>query len=311
MANIAVDATRTESVRTGIEDPYTFSYTPTTTPRGIVVTAIHSDNNTDHIASITYGGVTMQRVVTAQDSTTEQGRSYIYFLGKNVPTGTQTVSVDLNSATTDDIQFVVFGLNLSGTAADIVVIDSDLVEGNTTNPSVLMSVGGRHSVSVAAYYFGGSAAPPANVNMTNLHTHDFTAQFGSVDMQTTPGTGNFTCSYSGSDDTGLAVAAFTQKNANTQTVAATGTYTAALPRTIGKPVAATTTTTVALATATAFGKSIAAEATIGAALSRNVGKPVAATATLDAVLDAVEQGGATQYPVAIAIAGTPEGWVGT
>src|SRR5688572_1754130 len=189
---IAVDATRTESIRTATTDPYTFNYTPTSTPRGICVCAIHSDSSTDHISSMTYGGVTMARAATAADTTTEAGRADIWWLGRAVPTGTQTVSVYLTSATTDDIQFVVFAFNGD---KNIDLVDFDAVEGNTTNPSVVMSTSGRHCVTISAFYYGGSAAPTPNGNMSNLHTHDFTAQFGSVDMQTTPGTGDFTCSY--------------------------------------------------------------------------------------------------------------------
>jgi hypothetical protein len=204
---IAVDATRTESVRTATTDPYTFNYTPTSTPVGIVLCAIHSDSSTDHISSVTYGGVAMARAVTAADTATEAGRADIWWLGRTVPTGTQTVSVDLSSATTDDIQFVVFGLT---GAKNIDLVDTDKLEANTTNPSLTMQTDGRHCVTISAFYFGGSSAPTPNANMTNLHTHDFTAQFGSVDMQTTPGTGNFVCSYTADDDTGLAVATFSE-----------------------------------------------------------------------------------------------------
>lgn len=204
---IGVDATRTESVRTATTDPYTFSYTPTSTPRGICVCAIHSDSSTDHISSITYGGVAMARAVTAADTTTEPGRADIWWLGRGVPTGTQTVSVDLTSATTDDIQFVVFGFT---GAKNIDLVDTDKVEENVNGPSVTMQTGGRHCVTISAFYFGGSAAPTPNANMTNLHTNDFTAQFGSVDMQTTPGTSDFVCSYTANDDTALAVATFSE-----------------------------------------------------------------------------------------------------
>lgn len=204
---IAVDATRTESVRTDTSDPYNFNYTPTSTPRGIVVTAIHADSSTDHIVSMTYGGREMRRAITAIDATTEPGRADIWWIGENVPTGTQTVSVDLATATTDDIQFVVFGLT---GLADIQLVDTDLIEGNTSNPSVTMQYGGRTCVTVSAFYYGGAVAPTPNANMTNLHTHDFTAQFGSVDIQTTPGTTDFVCSYTANDDTGLAVAAFSE-----------------------------------------------------------------------------------------------------
>ena len=203
---IAVDATRTESVRTDTSNPYAFNYTPTSTPRGIVVCAIHADSSTDHITGITYGGVAMARAITAADTATEAGRADIWWLGTGVPTGLQSVSVSLASGTTDDIQFVVFGLTTA--SVDVVLVDTDLVEQNTTNPSRTMNYGGRTCVTISAFFYGGSAAPTPNANMSNLHTHDFTSQFGSVDMQTTPGSTDFVCSYTASDDTGLAIASF-------------------------------------------------------------------------------------------------------
>lgn len=205
---ISVNATRTESVRTATTDPYTFNYTPSAgTVRGICVTAIHSDSSTDHISSMTYGGVAMSRAVTAADTTTEAGRADIWWLGRAVPAGTQTVSVDLTSATTDDIQFVVFAFMGD---KNIDLVDFDSINANTANPSITMQYAGRTCVTISAFYYGGAAAPTPNANMTNLHTHDFTSQFGSVDMQTTPGTSDFVCSYTSDDDTGLAVAAFSE-----------------------------------------------------------------------------------------------------
>ena len=203
---IAVDATRTESIRTDTSDPYSFNYTPTSTPRGIVVCAIHSDSSTDHIVDVRYGGVLLARAITAADTATEQGRADIWWLGTGVPTGTQTVQVNFSSATTDDFQIVVFGLTTA--SVDVELVDTDLVEQNTADPSRTMNYGGRTCVTISAFYYGGSAAPTPNANMTNLHTHDFTAQFGSVDMQTTPGSTDFVCSYTANDDTGLAIASF-------------------------------------------------------------------------------------------------------
>lgn len=204
---VAVDATRTESIRTDTSDPYTFSYTPTSTPRGIVVCIIHSDNSTDYVVGVTYGGRPLYRAVTAADTVTEAGRAYIYWRGDSIPTGTQTVSIDLTTGTADDMQVVVFGLTGN---ANIEVIHTDSVSENTNNPSRVMNYLGRTCVTVSAFYYGGSAAPTPNASMTNLHTHDFTAQFGSVDIQTTPGTSDFTCSYTGNDDTALAIASFTE-----------------------------------------------------------------------------------------------------
>jgi len=204
---VAVDATRTESIRTDTSDPYTFNYTPTSTPRGIVVCAIHSDSSTDHIVGITYGGIPLFRAITAADTATEAGRADIWWRGDSIPAGTQTVSVDLASGTTDDFQFVVFGLTGND---NIEVIDREAIEQNISNPSAVMSYLGRTAVTISAFYYGGAAAPTPNANMTNIHTHDFTAQFGSVDRQTTPGTSDFTCSYTANDDTGLAIASFTE-----------------------------------------------------------------------------------------------------
>lgn len=204
---IAVDATRTESIRTDTSDPYQFNYTPTSAARGIVVCAIHSDSSTDHIVGITYGGMPLSRAITAADTATEAGRADIWWRGEGIPTGTQQVSVDLSSGTTDDFQFVVFGLT---GLADIQLVDTDVVQENTSNPSVTMQYGGRTCVAVGAFYYGGAAAPAPNANMTQLHTHDFTAQFGSVDIQTTPGSTDFVVSYTANDDTGLAVAAFSE-----------------------------------------------------------------------------------------------------
>lgn len=219
---ISVNATRTESIRTDTSNPYQFNYTPGAgTVIGIVLTAIHADTSTDHITGITYGGVAMQRAITAADTSTELGRADIWYLKGGVPAGTQQVSVSFSTATTDDIEFVVFAMNGGASTSKLFLVDTDLVEQNTSNPSRTMNYGGRTCVSISAFFYGGSAAPTPNANMTNLHTHDFTSQFGSVDMQTTPGTADFIVSYTANDDTGLAIASFTEALLQTLTQSAT------------------------------------------------------------------------------------------
>src|SRR5690349_6557173 len=131
-----------ENLRTGTTDPWTWSHnTGTTSPEGVVVMICHGTESTDLVVSVTYGGVTMQRIQTNVDTATEAGRSYIYFLNGTpnaVPTGTQTVSVDLTSATTTDI----FGISytLDG-ADDLVIVDSDGIDNNVANPSVTLQYG--------------------------------------------------------------------------------------------------------------------------------------------------------------------------
>lgn len=200
--------TQSESVRTGTTDPHTFDVTPQGLPCGIVVTAIHGTSATDHISTMTYGGVSMTRVNTAQDAATEPGRADIWFLGTGIPTGTQTVSADLTSATTDDIQFCCYVLYASG---DMEVITSGIQEGDAANPSIALSYRGKMGIGFGALY-GGGAAPSSftpNGNTTGLLTEDLGAFYAYTMVQTTPGTSDYTVGgTASSDDVAFAAAAF-------------------------------------------------------------------------------------------------------
>src|SRR5690348_8787000 len=117
-----------ESLRTDTSDPMTWSHnTGTTSPEGVVVMLAHGTESTDLVVGVTYGGVAMSRIQTNTDTVTEPGRSYIYFLGTGVPTGTQTVSVDLTSATTTDL----FGISYT---------DRKSTRLNSSHPSISYAV---------------------------------------------------------------------------------------------------------------------------------------------------------------------------
>lgn len=215
-AEIAVDAA-TESVRTGTTDPHTFSHTGAATINGVVLAVIHGTSSTDHVVSATYGGVALSRINTAVDTATELGRADLWFVGTGLAGkgGTQTVSVDLASATTDDIEFVVVTL-VTGSGRDVEVIDSDLLQENQADPSVTLQYGGRFAVAIAALY-GGGAAPSSftpNANCVEVASHDFGAFYGFVLRQTTPGTADFAIGgTASSDDVAYVAAAFAQKPA--------------------------------------------------------------------------------------------------
>lgn len=199
--------TATESVRTDTSDPYTFNVTPQGLPRGVAITAVHGTSSTDHIAGITYGGVSMTRVQTNTDTATEAGRSDVWFLGEGIPTGTQTVSVDLTSATTDDFQFVCFVLYANG---DMQVIDTDGINENVANPSVTLQYSGRSALAVAALYGGGANitdfAP--NANCSGL-AEDLGAFYAYGIIQNTAGTTDFAIGGTAvSDDVAFSAAAF-------------------------------------------------------------------------------------------------------
>ena len=184
--------TSAEVQRTATTDPQTWTHTPGTNPNGIVVAVVHGTTSTDHVSTMTYGGVSMTRAVTAVDTSTETGRADLWFLGSSIPTGPQTVSVDLASATTDDIHFVSISL-YTDDASNMEVIDTDLINENATNPSVTLNYSGRTAIAIAALY-GGGASPAAfvpNANCSAVQDFAIAAFYSTVIRQTTPGTADF------------------------------------------------------------------------------------------------------------------------
>lgn len=196
--------TSTESERTATTDPWTFSATIDAATKGCVLLIGHGTSATDHVpssATVTVGGVAMAYVASATDTATEPGRVDAWFLGSGIPSaGSQTVSVDLASATTDDMHFVLVQL---GGSADMEVVDSDAVSENTANPSVTLNYGGRRCVAVGMLYSGVAnvitdATP--NANMSTAQTFDIAAFGTRADYQTTAGTSDFTFSYTAATD---------------------------------------------------------------------------------------------------------------
>lgn len=230
---ISFDAA-TESVRTATTDPWTFSHTGRADAsggvQGVVVTVVHGTSSTDHVVGVTYGGVSLTRAspdgvgiadMTATDTATEPGRADIWWIGSGLSGkgGTQTVSVDLSSATTDDIQIVAMTL-YTDSGANVTIVDSDRVQENAANPSVTLTYGGRYAISIGALY-GGGAAPSSftpNGNCTEVASEDLGAFYAFVLRQTTPGTSDFAIGgTASSDDVAYVAAAFAKVAGSTST----------------------------------------------------------------------------------------------
>lgn len=203
---IAHDA-ELENLRTGTTDPHTFSFTPTGTPRGIILYIEHATSSTDHVVSVTYGGVAMTRIVRATDTATEPGAAEIWFLGENVPSGTQTVSIDLSSATTDDFQIVCWSVTAT---ADTEVIFSASINENAANPTANMLKGGREGLSYCGMY-GGGAAPGGTLAAGNTlgPTEDQTAFYSQTCRETTMDNADHTIGWSTLSTDDLAFVAIT------------------------------------------------------------------------------------------------------
>jgi len=189
-----------ESVRTGTTDPMTWTHTPVGVPRAIIVAFTHGASSTDHVLSVTYGGVAMTRIVRATDTATEPGASELWFLGRDIPTGAQTISADLASATTDDIQGVSWSLTATG---DCEITDFGSINENAANPTVLMEKFGREGLSYCAMY-GGAAAPGGTLAADNTlgPTEDLTAFYAQTCRETAVDNQDHTIGWAtlGSDD---------------------------------------------------------------------------------------------------------------
>lgn len=187
-------ASSAEDVRTGTTDPHTFVFTPAGTPRGIAIAVVHGVTATPHCTAVTYGGVALEKVAQATDTVTEPGVCQIWFVGKGIPTGAQTVSLDLTSGTADDIHTVVW--ELSG-AADLEVFDKIQINENAANPQGAMVADGKTKISLAAMYAGG-AAPGGTLATGNTadHNHDLGNFYSDTCYETTVDNANHTIGWS-------------------------------------------------------------------------------------------------------------------
>lgn len=194
---ITVDSI-TYSMRTGTENPYTFTVTPNASSgvRGVALLAAGQTTVPGHLVSATYGGVDMGSLVNDGTGTgTPLVGLQSLFLGANVPQGAQTVSITLDSATGDDIRFWVVLFLADG---DIAVVPgagaATLQAGFSTNHSITAPHGGLYAKSVVWGYTVlpniADVTPPASV--TQLSVIDTGSSIREVYTQNATGAADFT-----------------------------------------------------------------------------------------------------------------------
>ena len=130
---IAFDAT---SGANGAGD-LSWTHTPVGTPRGVVVFVNQAAGSTvDQVIGVTYGGVAMTEVALSPFTHTagdEDAVMHAFFLGASIPTGAQTVAVDVDATGTGKRAQAV-----TVTAADDTSVDDTSTAdiASTTTPSV-------------------------------------------------------------------------------------------------------------------------------------------------------------------------------
>lgn len=218
MSEIDFDAKTASITSTTGLTSWTFSHTPSGTPKGIVVMVVHPQSTTDYISGITYGGQALTRLQTAVDTATERGRSDIWFLGTGVPSGTQDVVASFSS-NFDLLKFQAVTL-VTDDGSDTEVLDSDLLQEDQADPSVTLTYSGRVGIAFAALY-GGGIAPTSftpNANCTAMDEEDFGSTYAKFIRQTTPGTSDFAIGGTAAlDDVAYVAAAFAKVAASNAT----------------------------------------------------------------------------------------------
>lgn len=130
---VAFDA---ESAANGTGD-LSWTHTPVGTPKGVVVFVNQAaGSTTDQVIGVTYGGVAMTEVALSPFTHTagdEDAVMHAFFLGSSIPTGAQTVFVDVDATGTGKRAQAI-----TVTAADDTSVDdtSTADHASTTTPSV-------------------------------------------------------------------------------------------------------------------------------------------------------------------------------
>lgn len=189
---IAFDSSGTPASGTG---DFSFTHTPVGTPRAVIIGVVQNVGSTDEVISVSYGGVSLARVGAVFHTTGETGAVYLYFLGANIPTGAQTVIVDVNG-TGSSKRVTVWALTA---AANTEVVDSDTTinSDSQANPSVTLSLGGRSCWCGIEFFSGQDAATGITplTSWTGTLEQDFGSQTGGSYRYNTIGTADVTAGW--------------------------------------------------------------------------------------------------------------------
>lgn len=162
---VALDSSGTPASSTG---NFNFVHTPSGTPRAVIIVVAQDVGATDEITSVSYGGVGMTRVGAVFHSTGETGAVYAYFLGAGIPTGPQTVLINVNG-TASNKRPCVWALTA---AKDTVVIASDVSVNSDSlaNPAVTLALTAKTAWCGIVFFSGqdlvASLTPLANWTAT-------------------------------------------------------------------------------------------------------------------------------------------------
>lgn len=137
---IAFDAVATSGEQT---ENFSWTHTPTGTPRGVIVQVAQRTGGADQVSSVTYGSLTLTEATgSALLKNTGEDMSVHTFIGTaSIPTGAQTVTVNTSGAAHKFAMSTTLTADDDTEEIDTSTISSDSLE----NPSATLALGGRTS----------------------------------------------------------------------------------------------------------------------------------------------------------------------
>lgn len=155
-----------------------WTHTPVGTPAGVIVMITQGENVGDQVVGVTYGGTAMTRVNTASEAGGgDPTRSYLYFLGASVPSGAQTVAVDINNT----YNYAATAVTVTATSGSTEVDVSNQGNGTSSNPTHTLNYtdGLDDWIALICMADGAGTVAGASINTgTSLYENDLGQQVG-------------------------------------------------------------------------------------------------------------------------------------
>lgn len=184
----------------------TWTHSPVGTPRGVICTVVQNDS-TDEITGIDYGSLALTELTgsPACKTTGETDCVYGYFAGASIPTGNQTVSV--NSAA-GSLPKRAGCVTLTAAAdTELIVVDATISSDAIVDPSVTLSLSGKTSFAMIAFYSGLGAITSITplASWTDRLEHSFGSNSAGFYTFNTIGSSDVTCGWTQSSDDARAI----------------------------------------------------------------------------------------------------------
>lgn len=196
---IAFDAYSADDANTNADASWT--HTPVGTPRAALVFLAMTNTSSDTVDSVTYGGEAMNEVSGSPRTHSAGGDDSLihFFFLDDVPSGAQTVAVNITGATT-------YRGGAITVTTDGGAVEVDATGGNDSGASTddggtvtIATTAGRDTVCVFCFHSGEAAVGSISTDGTNMGEYDYGQQTSSHDRKDGAG-GDVTCTLTHSAD---------------------------------------------------------------------------------------------------------------